>query len=135
MNTIDELKKFCQGDGYTMQACTQEEINDALTRVNKLPSLMIEYLKKIGYIWTDDDNIRTYGGTGYDFYCPAELEIEDEYLIFGADMHGTENVAIKVNDLGEDNPPVYYFIEGYDEPQQQGNLFDCYYSKLVEYEK
>lgn len=135
IHTIDNLKSFCEGDGYLMEACSQDEINDALEHINTLPSLMIEYLQKIGYIWTDDFDIRSIGGTGYDFYSPAELKINGEYLIFGADMHGTENVAIKVSDLSQDNPPVYYMLEGYDEAQQEGTLFDCYYKKLVEYSK
>lgn len=83
-----------------LYAFPETAIQNAIKRIGKLPSMLIEYYRQLGA----NDEINQIQNQ---LYGPDALKIEEGYLTFYIEEQESMWWAIKETDLGYDDPPVY----------------------------
>lgn len=103
---LTELQKELQEKGFTYTPYTAEEINEAVEYFGTLPQVLIEYYQRIGYIKipnSTEEHITIHSPKNLIMFHQKDapfLSLSDEYC-------GMFELAVKREDLNEENPPVY----------------------------
>lgn len=115
--TITKLKNLYTKFGYEMFPYSLKEVGDIDVNLT-LPKILIGYYQEVGVIEGEEGFfIRIYAPNELCFFDEKKYEeygiaSQGEFLVFASQTQGNGKFAIKKEQLGLDNPPIYTDIQG-----------------------